>query len=227
MMMELRINLQMPDLENKVFARVVGKNMNMDALKQMPHTVVAHDIAAIYRYVIDVSEDSIASVVITNDMLKSKGLTVPELHNMAVDNTEKLFPLRSVNITDILKDYGVEYPFPVLDPEFGMPMYVLTNTRHINGANCLLYPKFLSKVAEENFQGKDYNILPSSIHELIAIPESPEFDLKELLNLVKEANQTVVSEEERLTDSVYKFDVDKRLVKCMGSDARAYKPLVM
>ena len=66
--------------------------------------------------------------------------------------------------------------------------------------------------------GRKTAILPSSVHECIAVPYEDENDLYEYQKMVKEVNDTCVSEEERLTDSVYIIDEGKlKLAKQEGS----------
>ena len=66
----------------------------------------------------------------------------------------------------------------------------------------------LSEVAEKF--DNDLYILPSSIHECIALPA--EGDVLMVAEMVKVVNSTEVLPEEVLSDSVYKFDrKEKRL----------------
>ena len=81
-------------------------------------------------------------------------------------------------------------------------MYVLTNRRKVNGANILLYKDWLAEAA--NRLKDDFFILPSSIHELIAVPVSGT-DVKELRAMVKEVNNTEVAPEEILSYEVYRY----------------------
>lgn len=46
----------------------------------------------------------------------------------------------------------------------------------------------------------DYFILPSSINEVIVVPDDGSLDHKELKEMVNEINHTQVAPEERLTD---------------------------
>ena len=56
------------------------------------------------------------------------------------------------------------------DTNLSSPFYVLTNIQGINGAVCLLYPQVLKNFAEE--AGRDIIILPSSIHEVLLLPDN-------------------------------------------------------
>ena len=82
-------------------------------------------------------------------------------------------------------------------------MYVLTNKICINGATVLLYKDVLNELSV--LLDSDLYLLPSSVHEIIAIPyENPQqqFHLEEM---VQEINRTQVSPEEVLSDHVYVF----------------------
>ena len=53
--------------------------------------------------------------------------------------------------------------------------------------------------------GGSYFVLPSSVHEVILLPDHGE-EPEELLEIVTEINHTQVAEEEILTDAVYKYE---------------------
>ena len=55
----------------------------------------------------------------------------------------------------------------------------------------------------------NFYILPSSIHEIIAVPASGGFEIAMLYSMVKEVNSTAVSEEDFLSDIVYFYDGNK------------------
>ena len=73
------------------------------------------------------------------------------------------------------------------------------------GASALFYPGFLEQVAKR-FRGKFF-ILPSSIHELILVPDYVE-DVKGLKEIVSDVNDNsdAVTEEDFLSNSVYHYD---------------------
>ena len=72
----------------------------------------------------------------------------------------------------------------------------------INGASTILSKKILDKVAE-CLQG-DYYIIPSSIHECIAV-SADMTEPDELRSMVQEVNDSQVEPEERLTYSIYGY----------------------
>ncbi len=68
----------------------------------------------------------------------------------------------------------------------------------------MLDVEYLREIRE--YLGGDFYILPSSIHEVIAVPTSVGGDPSPLLDMVTDINGGVVSPAERLTDNVYLFN---------------------
>ena len=66
----------------------------------------------------------------------------------------------------------------------------------------MLFPDEIKKLAMQ--LGSDLYILPSSVHEIIALP-AVMGDPAELARLVKEVNRDCVCPEERLSDHVYRY----------------------
>lgn len=93
-------------------------------------------------------------------------------------------------------------------PKCKVDMYVLSNSRGINGASCVLYPEILSNFAKEI--DSDFFILPSSIHELILVPVEEHLGIKQLKEMVMEINQTQVPLEEVLSDVIYCYSRNKK-----------------
>lgn len=65
--------------------------------------------------------------------------------------------------------------------------------------------------ASERVGGQSFFILPSSIHELLIIPDNGNFDLKSLEHMVKEVNATTVDPADQLTDNVYHYDAQDKV----------------
>jgi len=84
-----------------------------------------------------------------------------------------------------------------------VPMYVLSNQTRILGAACILYQNIMYEFAET--VGKDFYVIPSSIHELILVPVLGNEKNLNLNNMVEEVNQTQVDAEEVLADHAYYY----------------------
>lgn len=86
-----------------------------------------------------------------------------------------------------------------------LPMFVLTNAHRYLGAAGLLQEDLLKQFAAEWDCG--FFILPSSIHEVILIPETSGVPPAELHDMLVEINTTTVSAEEWLSNEIYYYSV--------------------
>ena len=103
---------------------------------------------------------------------------------------------------DILREMmgGIDFPIP----DDGPKMYVLTNSSTMFGAT-----KICDKFALRNIAsviGDDFLIIPSSIHEVIVLPYDKTMDPGDIDAMIREVNETQVSEQDRLSDHVYYCD---------------------
>ena len=92
-------------------------------------------------------------------------------------------------------------------------MWVRSNREWIFGASGLLYPRVLETFAHTHHDS--FYIIPSSVHEVILIPESmavSEGFLKEILQIV---NGTVWAKDRFLSDCVYYYDKDTLEIRCL------------
>lgn len=69
----------------------------------------------------------------------------------------------------------------------------------------------MEKVAE--LLGTNYYVLPSSIHELLILPDNGSMQLSELEAMVREVNATQVAPEDRLSDKVQYYDRETKLLQ--------------
>ncbi len=188
--------------EDHVFLRVVNYKKNEPSLRNMPY-ILFHDLAVTFRYLTKVSGDGVSSTAVENSDLVKWGEDVDHLFELAKVNTLKLFPPRIERLDTLIARLLTEGACPVPEgAETGI--YVLTNTSNINGATSMLLPEAMELASRE--VGEDFYILPSSVHELLLVPEKSFPDREGLERMVYEINRSVVSEMDYLSDSVYHFD---------------------
>ncbi len=90
-----------------------------------------------------------------------------------------------------------------------IPMKVLTNSKRSSGAVCILYPGVLEEVAAERMGG-DFYIIPSSVHEVILLPDDGRLLEENLKEMIFEVNRTKVDPEEVLSDNLYYYDAERK-----------------
>ena len=201
-------NLQeFENIRGRIIYRLVNYEKNKEILEDCPH-IRLYDLAVTFRWVARIDDVGVSTSLITNKQVKEWGVSVNDLVLAARQNTPRLFPAKIIDMEEMLAGmvYFILYPSAI-------PMYILTNEQELNGASALLYGDILKDFA--NKKGSDMYILPSSIHEVIMVPADRIDDPKGLSSMVHEANTTVVSTGDVLSDSVYYYDrkKDQILVK--------------
>lgn len=92
-------------------------------------------------------------------------------------------------------------PVPITGYDYDI--WVLGSTDMIYGASVLAMPDKIKELAGRT--GKDLWLLPSSIHEIIAVTDSAKLEADELKKMVSEINQIQVPLYDRLGNSAYKY----------------------
>ena len=202
------LNLQeFENIRGRVIYRLVNYEKNKEILEDCPH-IRLYDLAVTFRWVARIDDVGVSTSLITNKQVKEWGVSVNDLVLAARQNTPRLFPAQIIDMEEMLAGMVsfILYPSTI-------PMYILTNKQELNGASALLYGDILKDFA--NKKGADMYILPSSIHEVIMVPADRINDPTKLLSIVHDANTTVVSIGDVLSDSVYYYDrkKDQILVK--------------
>ena len=88
--------------------------------------------------------------------------------------------------------------------ESSSPMIVITNgsSKSGNGAGILFCEDFF-RIMKEKVGG--FTILPSSIHEIIIVPDEFDLNIDDLTNMVREVNANEVSDDEYLADRAFRM----------------------
>ena len=133
----------------------------------------------------------IKSIKITNELLDKYGVSKEELHKAAMQNSEKIFPAKYYKTNDLV------------------PFNILTNEIGYLGAAALFYPNQMEKIAAS--LGGNYFVLPSSIHEVLVLPDDGNLNYMELEQMVKEVNETTVDRKDQLSNNVYYYDSKERI----------------
>lgn len=189
-------------IKGKIHAKLVNRSRNEEYLHGKPFTPVA-DLAVIYYIEMNQSEYGNASVVITDDILDIYGISVSELHAIALTNMQGK-KAQFLSMADMLKSMMPEFDDTI--DQADVPMYVLTNSEKHNGAAMLLDVCTMDHIAKRI--GMSFYILPSSIHETIFVPASitDSNSLDSIVEMVVEINGSQVAPEEVLSNHVYRYD---------------------
>lgn len=200
-------------IKDKIIARVINKDRNKFIASSCPYAQFG-DLIVTFAVFVEQNPGGTASIKITNEMMNSWKVNLGQLIEAAYTNTSKLFPLEVDTMSEILKQMMSDACelTPEMEAELeaelasqSAPMYVVTNTSKYFGAYFITDREALVKVASE-IKDNRFFILPSSVHELVVVPESQIQDASDLTTMVKEINATKVAPSEVLADNVYHFD---------------------
>jgi hypothetical protein len=190
-------------IKDKLFARVCSVERNRELLNGIPH-MVREDLAVTYGIIVD-DHNGLNIAKINYDMLGDWGITAEELHRDAMENSEKFTPAR---VESMFQALGMDDPEEEQE-EPDLKMFIVTNEMRLFGATSLFYEGVMEKVAGR-VHG-DYYILPSSIHEMIIVPDNADMTLDGLESMVKDANSSILAEQDILTDTVYHYDATEKV----------------
>lgn len=207
-------------LKDNVFFTLINAEQNKELLKTVPHRKF-EDLAIVYRWNIGSDSLGMYTNLVDSRLAKKEGLTENDLYNAARKNTKELLPVSVRNMNEVISEiiFGENELEDKLDKEFREiimetpnehSMYVITNESKLYGAASILYEEPLHELAKKF--GSDLYILPSSVHEVIAVSAdmgSPD----DLAEMVYEINMEQVDIDDRLSNQVYHYDKDLRTLR--------------
>ncbi len=180
------------NFRSRICYRLVNRQKNRALLNELPHHKVL-DLAMIYYYYTDAAEGVRGTVLVRNEDLKRWNIHPETLHKDAVRNTPVIEPATPCILTQM---------------HLGGELLLYTNERKMYGASVMLYDNIFEEAAA--YYEADLFILPSSVHEVLALPDNRMIGIEDLRNMVSEINATVVAKTEVLSDLVYRYSLERK-----------------
>jgi len=195
-----------------------ASELYMPSLEDVFHTKFL-DLVVVYGVsVINLFNTKEHFVFLTNDMIKSLGLTVEELHECAIRNVAKYYPLSS-ELISIKGEERVSLDSYVV-PDGINGMIRIFNEYSGFGARAILYDGVLNSLSRA-FDG-DVILFPSSVHEFLAIKSHYDDDLESFSSIVADMNGRI-HPFDVLSYSVYHYDAKKRKLSIACSSSAVSK----
>lgn len=199
-------------VRERICYRLIGQKGNEELLRESPH-IDFLDLALCFYYAYD-GQIGEGSIRIKNSHAQRWGVKTADLVRLAEQNTSRLFGWRCISMEDIMRESQDFDPAEdAAKPgclEYN-PMKILTNVKRIYGAVCMLYPGVLEKLSAR--EQKSFYILPSSVHEVILLPDTGIETAEDLREMIFDVNHTVLAPEEVLSDNLYYYDYKEKRVK--------------
>lgn len=205
------MSLEYDEIKDKVIVQLVDAEINKERLKEVVYKPIENGYVLVPFIVVKEDDRGSMRAAISKEMAKDFDYDMDILMEKAVANTVERYAPIFMGMTAM---FGLKYSPEMMNPmredfeiDQHLGMYILSNTKQSEGATALIYPDVTKRIGD--ILGDNYYVLPSSLHEVIIVPESTNLTLNELQKMVKEANRTVVENSDILSDRVLYFDREK------------------
>lgn len=184
--------------------KVINSELNRELLSNVPHVPFC-DLSVVFYLLIDNLPGQNGSVMVNNMFMADWGVDTETLFEIAKANTPRLLqgnviPMKTImeNILGDRDDRGEE-----LLPGENDCMYVATNVTKSNGAAVFLYDSMLSGFADSI--SRDFYIIPSSVHELIFLPDDLNINPEDIRSMISDVNSTCLEPQDLLSYNLYRY----------------------
>lgn len=214
-----QIDFDWKAMKGDLSVRLLEKSRNKGFISNMPYFEVGNGFVLTADINMSAGRDGSWRIAVNQDVLGQLGVDRDTLLKTALENAASSNHAVMTEMSQALFGLGGENLFDrdgALAPEEISGMYVLTTEEGNLGACALFYPGVKEKAAE--MLGSGYYVLPSSIHEVILVPDTAGHKENELCDMVKKANRTVVEPQDVLSDNVYHYDKDTHVLKTLPAE---------
>ena len=201
-------NIDFDNIEPNFAIRLVNLEKNAKRLKESGALYKEFlDLAIELRLIISQDEDGYATCQVNKQLLEQMGITFEDAYQIAVDKVNKEVKFNTmIEVMLGLKDKDFEESIELareLENEY--PMYILTNKTNLNGAISMIVKDRLDIICDA-LNVDDIYILPSSVHEVIIIPKTDSLGADVLQDMIENANETAVGDEDYLSYHPYLYN---------------------
>lgn len=189
-------------VKERLFIRVSNADKNKNIIESAPHKKV-EDLIITCHIAVNQGPNNMASTIVNKELLERYGVTEEQLFEDAMENAPEVSPVRIDSMYDFISHMVPEFEE---NPDEAKSMYIVTNKTNTYGAAAIFYSGILDKMYEKF--GGSFIVLPSSVNEVIIVPDYGRY--KDLKKMVEDINESSVEPEERLSNSVYKYDAESK-----------------
>ena len=199
------------NIKDKLILELLDSDMNKERLKTLVHKEVGNGFVMVPYITIEEILGSAMRTAVTKEIAKSHDYDIDELMDVAFLNTMERF---SPVFLEGNKPYEVSELSESLNPmsenfniDSSRILYILTNAEVHFGATVFFYPGIAERLGD--ILGRNYYVLPSSVHEVMIVPEGRGATIKDMKRLVREANASVVDSRKVLSSKVLYYNRKK------------------
>ena len=185
-------------VKDRIFYKLVRFEKNKTFLRDAPH-LRWNDLAVVFYYAMEKEVMEGGYIAINRQHMLMWKQNAESLYRLAGRNTKREMPELLVSMRELVMELTGVW----IRDEDTVPMYVLTNQEKRFGAAAMLYSARIGELAGQ--LESDLLILPSSIHEVLLVPDHCGQDYAFYRQMVDEVNRTHVEPEEVLSYGLYRY----------------------
>ena len=184
--------------------RLINRGKNADLLSEVCH-VPFLDLALVFAVRMEVKSGLFGSALIYDRHAEFWDTDAMELFSYAKRSAPVQLPPMTAKMDDILSKAVPECAQLIADAS--LPMYVLSNSERNYGASVICYHHVIKELADE--LESDLILIPSSVHEIIAMPTYMGIPLDDLNGSIRLINEENLAPADVLSDHAYIYHRDK------------------
>ena len=199
------IDFSFENIKENLILKVVEIARNLERIENLIYKETGNGFALIPYIVFNKDDSGMAMAAITSNMAKEYGYDTEEVFLAAEKNTFENDEPIMCNIAAMIANMNIPSNLLKTDTStLDSNMYILTNESQINGAVNFFIGETQQLIAQ--IMGENYYMLPSSIHEVMIVPESEAPSVEMMRNIVVDANNSVVDTPEILSNRLFYYD---------------------
>lgn len=182
--------------------RLLSTTEQPELIRSVVSVPVVGNVYAVFNYMKEDEEkedEESEPFYIKDDQLKGWGITVDKFYKDVIARMEN-DPNENVVIQSICDALSLDEDMAPYNT-----FYVMTNRRRKYGAATMLYKDALKTFAENT--GRGFYIIPSSVHEVLLVPETLGIPTKELKEMLTDVNSDpmLVKPKDILDEDIYHY----------------------
>jgi hypothetical protein len=181
-----------------------------------------YDLAVVYEL-----RQATSSVALSHGLAESLGLTTDEIVQLTEKNRGKqnyrFNTLAEIFLEKCQDENDIEHQImtEMLLSENAMQMYVITNQDCYHGAAALLDDQTLQRLSKR--ANGDLLIIPSSIHELLALRITDDMDFDYMNQVIRDVNNECVEPSDQLSNHAYIYRKDAHQLELVNEEQQQAK----
>ena len=202
------------EVQDRIYAELINQERKEEMPDRLYKDIEGTDLTVGFWMENRNEEIGETDPIVTEELAEKWGISTEEIYQQAIENGKRERKPVICSLDDMIKGIfqGVEMEQSIEELEVkGNQIYVLSAEDSRNGAIALCYPDVLQQLSEK--MNGDLLILPSSIHETMVLKDNGMYQSDVLQLMVMKGNRNVVTEEEILSNHIYRYDKEEHCLK--------------